>query len=78
MPSKRSIGRTCDPGRTSSGRVCGNSLQIKERKYDSVLMKAAHTQAEPLNGHATRLYEALGGRSLYYYSSATTRNIQYN
>ena len=28
--------------------------------YDSVLMNAAHTQAEPLNGDATRLYEALG------------------
>ena len=28
--------------------------------YDSVLMNVAHTQAEPLNGDATRLYEALG------------------
>ena len=28
--------------------------------YDSVLMNVAHTQAEPLNGDAARLYEALG------------------
>ena len=27
--------------------------------YDSVPMNAAHIQAEPLNGNATRLYEAL-------------------
>ena len=43
--------------------------------YDSVLMNAAHIQAKPLNGHATRLYEALGGRSLSITTALPRREI---